>query len=154
MMNELKNRITANIRSEVRNFLRKEIPLPERDERWKDITAKLLVEERELLEKEREAKCMADYENMNTSLKKAYQSSGNDTPYEEWLEKVKKLYKTEGVTVTSLASGPDHMKTWKLNSAWQAKKKVLQLIYWMYYNHFLRDGAQTKELRYDPDGEE
>lgn len=152
-MDSIKERILTNIRAEVRSFLRKDAPLPKRDERWKEVTAKLLVEERELLEKEREAKHMADYEALNKDLEKAYQTTGNNMPYDEWLDKAKRLYSVEGTTVTSLALGPDHEKEWRMPSVWQAKKKVMQLIYWKYYDHFLRTG-RTNDFRYDPDEEE
>lgn len=152
-MNDLKERIMTNIRAEVRNFLRRDTPLPKRDERWEDITAKLLVEERELLEKEREAKHMADYESLSKNLERAYNTAGNGMPYEEWLDECKKRYIINGTTVISLARGTDKEQEWKLKSPWQAKKKVLQLIYWMYYEHFLRAEGLVKDFMCDPDEE-
>jgi len=151
-MNELQQRIIDNIRAEARNLLKRGIPMPDRDPRWDDLKAKILIEERELYEKEIEAKHMADYETMNTRLKKAYDQANNGMGYEEWLEKAKQIYKINGSIVTSLASGPDHLKTWDTGSHWQAQKKVLQLIYWLYYEHFIRENG-TKDFRYDPNKE-
>lgn len=148
-MSEIRERLIANIRGEVRNFLKRGTPMPDRDSRWNDIKAKILVEERELFDKEVEAKHMSDYETMNESLKKSYESSNNGVPYDEWLDKANKLYNIDGSVVTSIAKGPDNANAVDTGSHWQAKKRVLKLIAWKYRDHFQR-GC---DFMYDPDGE-
>lgn len=148
-MGEIRDRIIANIRANIKNFLRYEIPIPKRGAQWDDTTAKLLVEERELREKEIEAKHTADYESMNAKLKKAYDSSAGGMPYEEWLDKARRLYSIQGNSVTSIAKGPKNVVTVATNSPWQAKKRVLQLIAYKYNDHF----NKGFDFMYDPDGE-
>lgn len=137
-MSDIKQRVMENIRAEARNFLRRGIPMPDRDPRWDELKAKILVEERKLYEKEIEAKHMADYEIMNDQLKRAYEQTSNGTPYEEWLDKANKLYKISGSTVTSIAKGPHNAWSKDMGSHWQAKKYVLKLIGWKYRDHFQR----------------
>lgn len=149
-MNDIKQRVIENIRSEARNFIRNEVPMPERDPKWDDIKAKILVEERDLYEKEVEAKHMADYETMNARLKKSYEESGNSVPYDEWLAKAKKLYTISGSTVTSIAKGPHNAEIVDTGSPWLAKKRVLQLIAYKYRDHFQRG----HDFMWDPDGDE
>lgn len=148
-MSEIRERIIANIRVEVRNFLRRDVPMPNRDPRFDDMKAKILVEERELLEKEREAVHMIDYESMNDKLKKSYEQNNNGVPYDEWLDKAKKLYKIDGSVVTSIAKGPENEVIVDTGSHWQAKKRVLKLIAYKYRDHFQRG----HDFMYDPDGE-
>lgn len=148
-MNKIRERIIANIRVEVKNFLKRDIPMPDRDPRWDDIKAKILVEERKLYEKEIEAKHMADYETMNASLEKSYEQNNNGVPYGEWLDKAKKLYKVDGSVVTSMAKGPGNEDVVDTGSHWQAKKRVLKLIAWKYRDHFHRG----HDFMYDPDEE-
>lgn len=144
---DLQKRIVANIRTEVKAFLREGTPMPERDARWEEAKNRILVEERELYEKEIEAKHMADYETMNSSLKKAYESTNSGIAYDEWLTKAKSLYSINGTTVSSIAKGPDNENEWRMESVWAAKKKVLKLIYYKYYDHFKRG----HDFAYDPD---
>lgn len=149
-MSELRERIIANIRSEARNLIKRDVPMPDRDPRWNDLKAKILIEERELYEKEIEAKHMADYESMNASLQKAYSKANNGMPYDEWLTKAKKLYSIEGSSVISIAKGPKNTDTVNTGSKWQAEKRVLKLIYTKYNDHFNRG----YDFMWDPDGEE
>ena len=148
-MNDMQQRVIDNIRLEARKLLRQGIPMPDRDPRWSDLKVKILVEERELYEKEIEAKHMADYETMNDNLKRSYEQSNNGVPYDEWLEKAKRLYKIDGSTVTSIARGLEHAESVDTGSPWLAKKRVLKLITWKYRDHFQRG----HNFMYDPDKE-
>jgi hypothetical protein len=77
-------------------------------------------------------------------------ASKNGMTYDEWREKANKLYKIDNSVVTSIAFGPSHLKTWSLESHSKARRKVLRLIYYKEYDHFVRTNRITN-FRYDPD---
>lgn len=155
-----RTQILENIKDDAAAYIRTGKPMPERGLQWATAVADAIAYEKkqhelELVEKEaeKEKKGFARLDRLHAKL-----ATANGLSYEEWLDKVKRHYivDPETATVTSIASGPDHLKTWEYSSQLQAHRQVYKLMYWMTYNHFLRTGeyAITKKLRYDPDSKQ
>ncbi len=70
-------------------------------------------------------------------------ASALDMSYDEWLKIAKSLYTISGNTVTSIARGPENAREWIEESAYDARERVFKLIYWKYYDHFVRGGNFT-----------
>lgn len=152
-MDKFTQRVIENIRHEIKRHLRTGEPMPERDPRWNELKEKLMKEEEELLRKEQEAKYMIEYETTRGNLERVYKTTKDGLSYDEWLAKIEQLYSIDDwYVVRSVARGPDNEREWICKSYWQAKKKVMQLIYWRYYDHFMRD--ITYNMAYDPDEED
>jgi hypothetical protein len=84
-------------------------------------------------------------------------ASKNGFSYDEWLKICKSHYSVDPVTftVTSLASGPQHLKTWTHGSEISAQEHVFKLMNYMHYNHYERAGvSDTIEFRYIPEATE
>jgi hypothetical protein len=139
----MKEVIMENIRAEALRFIRDGVPIEERGSQWDEFIkiaiadAKKQVEHEQILKVEKAERRLATKSGLT---------------YEEWLAKVRKLYSInpEDATVTSIASGPEFGKTWVCDDQVTARKKVLQLMRYMQYNHFDRIGSGC-EFRYDPD---
>jgi hypothetical protein len=132
--------IKGNIMAEAYLFVRKGIPMGERDSRWADFT-KFAVEE---AKKQVEAEEFASLEKLERKL-----ATTQGLSYDEWLAKAKKLYSIHPMTsvVTSIAHGTDHGKTWEEDSQVAARRRVYKLMQYKKYDHFTRG----RDFFYDPD---
>lgn len=137
---DVRERVLENIRAEVRKHLRDGSPLPVRDARWKTYTDSIMQEETKIFHAEQEEEIEAMYANY-------HKKHVSGITFEEWMEKAKKLYSVAGSTVTSIALGPDHQREFILKSHKAAHKKVLKLIYYKQYDHYVRGN----DFAYDPE---
>jgi len=100
-----------------------------------------MAEELKLFQAEQEAEIQAMYDNF-------HKTHVSGITFEEWMEKAKKLYKVAGCTVYSIALGPDNEKEFgPFKSEKAAHKKLLQLIYYKQYDHYVRG----HDFAYDPE---
>ena len=136
-MQSIQERIIENIRLDVKQFLRNDIQLQKRDEKWDKITESILKEEIVVYKLEQEENHRKQYEKLNKEMKKNFIS--REISYEEWIQKCSQLYEiNEQCEVVSFARGDD-TKKWECSCNWEAKNKILQLIRYMYYDHFKRE---------------
>jgi hypothetical protein len=112
-----------------------------RDSRWTTDIEIILCEEKKLFEEEQ----ILEIESMYVNYHKKHVSG---ITYEEWLKKSRKLYTVNGAyTVFSIANGPDNQREWQCRTLKQAHKRILTLIYYKQYDHFVRG----HDFAYDPD---
>ena len=137
----IRERVLENIRNEVRKYLRDGTAMPARDVRWQLEIDLVMKEETKIFQDEQQAEIEAMYANY-------HKKHVSGCTFEEWLETSKKLYKVNGCTVTSIALGPENEREFgPFKSEKQAHKKLLQLIYYKQYDHYVRG----HDFAYNPD---
>lgn len=137
----MRERVLDNIRGEVRNYLRHGKAMPDRDARWKADIDSIMEEEKNIFMTEQEEQIEEMYANY-------HKKHVSGITFEEWMDKSKKLYKVVDSTVISIALGPDHMKEFgPYKSHKAAHKKLLQLISYKQYDHYVRG----HDFAYDPE---
>jgi hypothetical protein len=132
--------VMDNIQAEAYRFVKDGTPMNERGPQWTEFTRSAIAEARKRVEHEELLKVEKSERNLATK---------QGLSYDEWLEKAKKLYSIDQQTavVTSIALGPDHGKTWECESYVDARKRVLKLMQYKKYDHFVRG----HDFAYDPD---
>ena len=132
--------ILINIRAEIRNNLRNQTPVPVRDSKWDQDIVLITIEEKKILEREQ-------IKSIEKSYRTYHHKHTSGITFEEWMDKVKQLYKVTDSSVTSISRGPDHEQVWEESSHYMAHKRVLKLIAYKRYDHFIRG----HDFAYDPD---
>lgn len=136
----IRETILLNIRAEIRNLLRNQTPISLRDPKWDADIVIIMAEEKKIFEREQ-------IEAIEQSYRTYHEKHTSGITFEEWMDKVKQLYKVVDSVVISISRGPDHEKTWEESSHYMAHKRVLKLIAYKRYDHFIRG----HDFAYDPD---
>jgi hypothetical protein len=140
-MSKIRQRILENIRIEVRRYLRDGVQMPSRDPMWDSDIQAILREEKILFEQEQ----LPQIELMYIRF---HQKHVSGISFEEWLHKARSLYYIDdSYTVYSVARGPENIEMWPCRSLKEAHVKILKLLYYKQYDHFVRGF----NFAYDPD---
>lgn len=151
-MSDIRDRIIQNIHSEAKSHIENGTQMSKRDPQWDHIVTEAINIAQSLY-----APVIKRGRNKLTPeqrLKRRQQKMAkkNGISYDEWMKICKSHYSIDDVNfiVTSLAHGPNHLKTWKYSSEYECQEQVYKLMSWMHYNHHEREGCETIEFRYNP----
>lgn len=124
-------RILDNIQNDAMLYVRTGKKLPYRDPQWNGQVQIAIEIETKLYNDELWAELIQD------ELELAHISG---VSHEVWLKKCGMLYIICPVTfsVTSLARGPKHKRVTECESEYDARKRILKLVKFKYYDHYMR----------------
>lgn len=152
-MNEMQKRIYDNIHNEAMSHVKFATPLKDRGLLWTKIQDDALEAARLLYKPvvKRGRNNLTPEQRLRRKQEKMARKNGFS--YDEWLKICKSHYSIDPLTftVTSIAHGPDHAKTWSYSTELAAEEQVYKLMTWRYYDHYERDGCETTEFKYVPD---
>jgi len=150
--NEIKQRIYNNIEAEAKSHVENGTPVVDRGEEWADVTLQAVITAQRLYKPvvKRGRNKLSPEQRLRRRQEKMAKKNGLN--YDEWMKICRSRYSIDPVTftVTSLASGPSHLKTWAHSTELTAEEHVHELVSWSYYDHHERDGCETTEFRYVP----
>ena len=153
-MNDIHERVKENIRSEAIAFIQHGIPMPKRAPMWDQFTQETLEAVKlthfPTVKKGPGRSGLTREQKFERWKKRVAAKQG--TSYEEWLKIASALYSIdeETFTVTSVARGPDHKRTWPAQDEFEAQQKVYELMGWKHYDHFEREGSDATDFAYVP----
>lgn len=129
-MQSMREQILENIEMEAYNHVKDGTPMPVRDAMWASDVNAAVSKAYETVEAELMAKVIR-------RERKLAENFGMD--YETWSKLARALYKiAPDCTVTSIARGPEHERSWPCKSKSAARDKIVQLITIKKYDHFVK----------------